>query len=96
MLPILGWASVNQSELLENLDKSAEGIKFEADVLDNSKVDLSIRLPLTERVIVGRDAEGNTTITHPGEPQRVANYHDPAWRPGSLGLDGEWILPNGQ
>ena len=66
MLPILGWASVNQSELLENLDKSAEGIKFEADVLDNSKVDLSIRLPLTERVVVGRDAEGNTTITHPG------------------------------
>ena len=96
MLPILGWASVNQSELLENLDKSAEGIKFEADVLDNSKVDLSIRLPLTERVVVGRDAEGHTTIIHPGEPQLVANYLDPAWRPGSLGLDGEWILPDGQ
>ena len=96
MLPLLGWASVHQSELLENLDKSGEGIKFEADVLDNSKVDLSIRLPLTERVVVGRDTEGNTTITHPGEPQRVANYLDPAWRPGSLGLDGEWILPDGQ
>ena len=96
MLPLLGWLSVNQSELLENLDRSAEGIKFEADVLDNSKVDLSIRLPLTERVVVGQDADGNTTVKHPGEPLRVANYLDPAWRPGSLGLDGEWMIQNGQ
>ena len=96
MLPLLGWLSVNQSELLENLDKSAQGIKFEADVLDNSKVDLSIRLPLTERVVVGQDAAGNTTVKHPGEPQRVANYLDPTWRPGRLGLDGEWMIQDGQ
>lgn len=96
MLPLLGWVSVNQSELLENLDKSAQGIKFEADVLDNSKVDLSIRLPLTERVVVGQDPAGYTTVKHPGEPQRVANYLDPAWRPGSTGLDGEWMIQDGQ
>lgn len=82
--------------LLEKLDKLTEGIKFEADALDNSKVDLSIRLPLTERVVIGRDAEGNTTITQPGEPQRIANYLDPAWRPGNQGFDGEWILPDSQ
>lgn len=96
MLPLLGWLSVNQSELLENLDKSAQGIKFEADVLDNSKVDLSILLPLTERVVVAKDAGGNTTVKHPGEPQRVAHYLDPAWRPGSLGLDDEWMIQDGQ
>ena len=65
MLPLLGWLSVNQSELLENLDKSAQGIKFEADVLDNSKVDLSIRLPLTERVVVGQDADGDAGVELP-------------------------------
>lgn len=96
MLPLLGWVSVNQSELLENLDKSAQGIKFEADVLDNSKVDLSIRLPLTERVVVGKDADSNTTVKHPCEPQRVAHYLDAAWRPGSQGLDCEWMIQDGQ
>ncbi|WP_413770598.1 phage tail protein, partial [Vibrio vulnificus] len=64
MLPLLGWLSVNQSDLLENLNKSAEGIQFEADILDNSKVDLSLTLSLTERVVVGKDADGNTTIHH--------------------------------
>lgn len=69
MLPILGWLRSNQSELLVNLDKSAEGLKFEADILDRSKVDLSITLPLTERVIVSRQPDGRHTVTHAAEPQ---------------------------
>ena len=94
MLPLLGWISVHQSELLENLNKSAAGIQFEADILDNSKVDLSLTLPLTERVVVGKDAEGKTTIRHPGEPQRVAAFLDPAWIPGAQGTSSEWVVPN--
>ncbi len=93
MLPLLGWLSVHQSELLENLYKSAEGIQFEADILDNSKVDLSLTLPLTERVVVGKDDEGNTTIRHPGEPQCVASFLDPAWIPGAQGTGSEWVVP---
>ncbi|PRW98147.1 hypothetical protein C7A07_12395 [Pseudomonas fragi] len=58
----------------ENHDKSAQGIKFEANVLDNRKVDLSIHLSLTERVVVGLDVPGHTTVRHPIEPQRVAYY----------------------
>lgn len=69
MLPILGWLRVNQSELLANLDKSADGLKFEADMLDRSKVDLSITLPLTERVVVKRNEDGTYDVSHPGEPQ---------------------------
>lgn len=69
MVPLLGWLKVNQSELLENLDMSKEGVKFEADILDRTKVDLSITLPLTERVIVGTNGQGGTTIKHAGEPQ---------------------------
>ncbi|MBT2339463.1 MULTISPECIES: phage tail protein [Pseudomonas] len=93
MLPLLGWLSVNQSELLENLNKSAEGIQFEADILDNSKVDLSLTLPLTERVVVGKDAGGNTTVRHPGEPQRVVAFLEPAWVPGAQGTGSEWMVP---
>ncbi|WLI14429.1 MULTISPECIES: phage tail protein [Pseudomonas] len=94
MLPLLGWISVHQSELLENLNKSAAGIQFEADILDNSKVDLSLTLPLTERVVVGKDAEGKTTFRHPGEPQRVAAFLDPSWIPGDQGTGSEWVVPN--
>lgn len=93
MLPLLGWLSVNQSDLLENLDKVKTGIQFEADIIDTSKVDLSLTLPLTERVIVGKDADGNTTIKHVGEPQRVANYLDPNWVPGAQGNTSEWFVP---
>ena len=93
ILPILGWLRVNQSELLENLDKAKSGIQFEVDIIDTSKVDLSLTLPLTERVIVGKDDQGNTTVKHAGEPQRVADYLDPNWVPGDQGNAGEWIVP---
>lgn len=93
ILPILGWLSVNQPELLDNLDKVMKGIQFEADILDKDKVDLSLTLPLTERVIVGRDDEGNVTVKHAGEPQRVAGYLDPNWVPGAQGNTSEWFVP---
>lgn len=93
ILPILGWLSINQSELLENLDKVKAGIQFEAEIIDTSKVDFSMTLPLTERVIVGKDADGNTTVKHAGEPQRVADYLDPNWVPGAQGNAGEWVVP---
>lgn len=96
ILPILGWLSVNQSELLENLDRVKDGIQFEADILDKNKVDLSLTLPLTERVVVASDDQGNTTVKHPNEPQRVAAYLDPNWKPGAQGNTSEWRVPNGE
>lgn len=69
MLPLLGWVRVHQSELLANLDKSAEGITFEADVIDQSKVDMSITLTLTERVAVKKRNDGGFDISHLPEPQ---------------------------
>ncbi|WP_311968588.1 phage tail protein [Pseudomonas baltica] len=67
-IPLFAWVLVNQRELMENLDKGKEAISFEADVLDNSKVDLSIKLPLTERVIVKRMDDGSLQVSHPAEP----------------------------
>jgi len=79
MLPLLGWVRVHQSELLTNLEKSAEGIRFEADVIDRSKVDMSITLPLTERVIVKKRDDGSFDLNRPPEPQ----YSDYDQAPGS-------------
>ena len=69
MLPLLGWVRVHQSELLANLDKSAEGITFEADVIDQSKVDMCITLALTERVAVKKQSDGRYDVKHLPEPQ---------------------------
>lgn len=68
-VPLLAWLLVNQSELLTNLQKSKEGIQFEVDVLDGTTVDLSLTLPLTERIIVKRQDDGTLHISHPDEPQ---------------------------
>ncbi|MFX5195241.1 phage tail protein, partial [Acinetobacter baumannii] len=51
-IPLLDWVRMNQSNLMANLDNVKSGIKFEAEILANDKVDLAIQLPLTERVIV--------------------------------------------
>ena len=68
-IPLLAWLLVNQPELLANLEKGKTAIAFEADILDNSKVDLSLKLPLTERVIVKKQEDGTLQVSHPDEPQ---------------------------
>ncbi|WP_295514930.1 phage tail protein [uncultured Pseudomonas sp.] len=91
MLPLLAWVRTNQPELLANLDKSAKGIGFEADILDHSKVDLAITLPLTERVITRRQADGTYQLEHALEPQ-LTEYQDPGtWQVFAGGeLLAEW------
>ncbi|WP_282338497.1 phage tail protein [Pseudomonas sp. PS02288] len=89
-IPLLAWALVNQRELLENLNTGKDAIKFEADVIDNSKVDLSITLPLTERVIV-KQQDGKLNLEHPPEP--VLEPYEPGghWELYAKGeLVAEW------
>ena len=69
MIPLLDWVRINQSELLVNLEKSKNSFKFETVLLDNSKVDLALTFPITERVIVKRQPGGQLNISFPDEPQ---------------------------
>ena len=69
MIPLLDWVRINQSELLVNLEKSKNSFKFETVLLDNSKVDLALTFPVTERVIVKRQTDGQLNISFPDEPQ---------------------------
>lgn len=97
MAPLLAWIAVNQPELLANPDRSREGIKFEADILDPGKVDLQIEIALTERVKVARQSDGTLQAMHLAEPPFPAGEHplrDPAAEPGGLQqlyLGGELI-----
>ena len=73
----------DESERRSFLDEHGAGVKvavtssfagFDADILANDAVDLSIKLPLTERVVVTAKDGGGYDITHAPEPQI-----DPTW-----------------
>lgn len=78
MVPMLSWLQVNQVELFDNAEKREKAIRFEAEFLNRTTMDLSIELDLTERVIVElADAQATSTakrytITHTGEPPRAS------------------------
>jgi hypothetical protein len=80
MVPLLMWVRVNQSELMDNVDQRQSGISFEADIIDNDSCDLSIKLSLTERVIVKDLGNGVLDITHPDEPQPEAQLTAGHWQ----------------
>lgn len=76
---VLIWARVHQSELLDNPDRRQAGITFEADILDHDSCDLSIKLQLTERVIVKDLGNGKLDITIADEPQPEAPLTAAHW-----------------
>lgn len=67
MVALLAWVKVNQPELVELQDHD-HGITFEVDHLNNATVDLSIKVQLTEAVIVRTDADGKHQVRHAQEP----------------------------
>lgn len=94
MVPLLMWVRVNQSDLMDNPDRRADGITFEADILDNAKVDLSLKLRLTERVVVKPIGDGQLEITHPDEPQPEAQLTAGHWQLYIRDqLVAEWDVP---
>lgn len=66
-VPVLAWLRENQSDLFHNPDRRSDGFKFETDLLNHDCVDLLMRLPLSERVIV-KVVDGRYVITHASEP----------------------------
>jgi P2 phage tail completion protein R (GpR). len=97
-VPLLAWLRVNQNELLANLEKGKQAIQFEADILDNTRVDLSITLPLTERIIA-KETEGNIDVTHAPEPPFTDQFPADHWvvRDAQGNIIAEWdsIEPTG-
>lgn len=81
-IPLLAWVRANQRELLENLERGKTAIEFEVDILNTDLVDMSIRLPLTERVIVKQIGAGSSTlqVTHPEEPQLTEQLPGGPWQ----------------
>lgn len=63
-IAIVGWVREYQNDLVNNPDMRANGITYEVDILDNATVDVSIKLQLTESVVVRTADDGSRTVTH--------------------------------
>lgn len=63
LMALLLWVRDNQSDLLVNLDQAAQGIAFEMTTSG-----LTLLLPLTERVVTERQADGSYQLSRPAEP----------------------------
>jgi len=65
---LLAWVRRHHSDLLANEESRMNGITFEVDHLTQSTCDLSIKLTLTESVLVRAGENGEQTIMHVDEP----------------------------
>lgn len=55
ILPALAWLRRHQPDIFENHDRSNEAIRFEVEFLSQQSADISLKIDLTERVIVAHD-----------------------------------------
>lgn len=79
VVPVLAWLRTNQPDVFTNSDKREDAFKFEAEILNHTTVDISIKLKLTERVTVKVQGTGYQ-VEHHAEPVNAED--DPAsWRP---------------
>jgi len=94
MVPLLAWVAVHQLELLGNADLRKTGIGFEVDFNNHETIDLSIKLALTEKVVVKQGDAGRLDVRHPAEPQLTPEYTNPFWTlyAGDT-LIAEWHTP---
>jgi hypothetical protein len=93
MVPLLVWIGIHQSELLAH-PSLREQIQFEAELVANDKVDLEIKIPLTERVGVHALPEGGYNVEHYPEPQPEGHLEAEHWEIYAGGeLIAEWDVP---
>ncbi|MDR5797442.1 MULTISPECIES: phage tail protein [unclassified Caballeronia] len=72
-IAIVDWVRKYQSDLVSNFDQRSNGITFEIDILDNATADVSIKLQMTESVVVGTGPTGERTVTHIDDSQALAD-----------------------
>jgi hypothetical protein len=93
-VPLVAWMKVHQPEAFANEDNRKKAIRFEVDVNSATSVDLSIKLVLSERLIVKREDGGRLNLSPAAEPQLTPPYADEFWTlyDGS-NLLAEWTTP---
>jgi hypothetical protein len=86
VVPVLAWLRENQPDIMATEEKRRSGFTFNADVISDTLIDISMNLQLTERVIV-KDEGGAMHVNHIGEPPLPENNS----RPTQLYVHGELV-----
>ena len=91
IVPLLAWLRLNQPDIMATEEKRRTGFSFNADIISDTAVDISINLQLTERVIV-KEQEGALHVNHVGEPPLPENNDRPWQLYVKNELVSEWQL----
>ncbi|MDR5776528.1 MULTISPECIES: phage tail protein [unclassified Caballeronia] len=67
-IAVVDWVRAHQSDLVTNWDQRDSGITYEIDILGNNTADVSVKLQLTESVVVKLE-NGVRTVTHVDDSQ---------------------------
>lgn len=67
IVPLLAWIAINEPSLMQAPGTIEQVVRFEAEIVDNDRADISLTIPVSERVIVTPDGTGYIA-THAGEP----------------------------
>lgn len=79
VVPILIWAKEHQPDLIHAIDKQSKAIEMEVEIVDHDKIDISLSLDLSERVIVMPTAGGSYSCNHVAEPQLTDETGPTGW-----------------
>lgn len=89
IVPIMVWIAEHQPDLIEAINKQDKAIAFEAEAVDHDKIDISLTLDLSERVLIKQTATGYE-CEHIGEPPRPDITGPTGW---TMTAGGEEFAP---
>lgn len=90
LVPIMAWLRENQPDIMTSDEGRKKGFTFYADINNDSSVDISISLLLTERTLVKQIDNALHVQCMPEPPQP-----EPVTRPEALYINGELVSQYG-
>ncbi|WP_395490328.1 phage tail protein [Cedecea davisae] len=72
LVPVLKWVRTHQSDIMTTTEGQKRGFTWFADINNDSSIDISISLRLTERTIVRETDDGALHVSYAPEPQEEA------------------------
>lgn len=89
VVPVLAWLRENQPDIMATEEKRRTGFTFNADVISDTVMDISMNIQLTERVIVKNEG-GALHVNHIGEPPLPEDVERPDRMYAGGELVSEW------
>lgn len=86
VVPVLAWLRENQPDIMATEEKRRSGFTFNADVISDNTMDISMNIQLTERVIVKSEG-GALHVNHVCEPPLPQDVE----RPDRMYVGGELV-----